>query len=46
MELLPMMPHLVLADEAVGVQRLPPAQSDLLLVAAAEDGVHRDSAGN
>lgn len=38
--------HLIFPDEAVGLQRLLPAQTDLLLVAAAQDGVYRNSPGN
>lgn len=34
--------YLVLPDEAEGLQWFSPAETDLLLVAAAEDGVHRD----
>lgn len=38
--------NLVLADEAVGLQRFPPAQTDLLLIAPALDGFHRNGSGN
>lgn len=38
--------YLILPDETVGLQRFPPAQTDLLLIAAAQDGLHRDSTRN
>lgn len=38
--------YLVLSDEAVDLQRFSPAQTDLLLVAAAEDGIYRNRSGN
>lgn len=40
----PPWPNLVGADATVCVQRLPPAQADLLLVAAAQHRLHRDGA--
>ena len=38
--------HLILPDQAVSLQRLPPAQTDLLFVAAAQDRIHRDGSWN
>lgn len=34
--------YLIAADDTVGLQRFPPAQTNLLLIAAAHDGIHWD----
>lgn len=38
--------YLVLSNEAVRLQRFPPAQTDLLLVAAADDRLHGNRTRN
>lgn len=46
MEAVSMNIYLVLSNEAVRLQRLSPAQADLLLVTAAKDRIHRNGSRN
>lgn len=38
--------YLIPADDTVGLQRFPPAQTNLLLIAAAHDGIYWDGTGD